>query len=135
MYTEESFDLLEVIQDMLERERVGTVFLSMPDARVHAEAIVLGFGLNDTDVAFYDSDTIETYRVTVSVRMVNQAQGQNIADKIRSALMRESLDSKNGSYEYESRQVDLPIPVPWDASGRFIWTVEARIKVLRKEWF
>lgn len=132
---EKPFDLLEVVKGVLDLAGFTNVFMSLPDARIHPNAIVLGFGLSNTETAFYDFDQIETYRITVSVRMNDQAAAEQAARKVCDALRLGNFESRNGSYELDNAQTDLPLPVPWDATGRFIWTVETRIRVIRKEWF
>jgi hypothetical protein len=130
-----TFDLLEVVKGVLDSAGIANVFMSLPDARIHPDVVVLGFGLTETETAFYDFDQMETYRISVSVRMNDQAAAERTALAIHDALQIGNFASHNGSYEWDSSTTDLPIPVPWDATGRFIWTVETRIKVIRKEWF
>ena len=129
-----AMDLLDVMRKALTDAGIKDIFTTMPDGRQHPESVTLTFGVPDRKIIYYDGTTSSPLRVSVIVVRRSEYDAMNTAMEAEATLRTTPLDSENGSYDLDSVETTDPQPLPWDGSGRFVWSFDVYIEV-RKDFF
>ena len=111
------------------------MFDSLPDGRRLPECIVVSFGIPEPKKVDYSGTERESIRVTILVKRLTDARAQADAVTAEEAMRKADLESDDGSYDLVGVSTNMPQPLPWNESGRYVWGFDTTITTQRKDFF